>query len=127
MEAAVDEKCFGIVLRHDVLRHRTHTPVAPRPIDEHKLTAGLQDALHFCKEAFAVLDLEERIGEYDCVERCIAQMRAARLLDVAPDRFNDALMLFVRSKLDVFQDIFLYIDGIDLAAVADDGCRRARA
>ena len=53
-------------------------------------------------------------------------MCATRLLDIAPDGIDDALMVLVRIELQMFQDVFLYIYRVHLPFAPHDGRRRMR-
>src|SRR5512146_220204 len=125
METAVDEEFLRVAFGHYLIRRGAHAAVTARPIHEHELPAGLQYPLHLGEERVPVLHLEKRVGEDEGVERRVAQMRAARLLNVAPDRLNDARMPFMHIELQVLEDVFLDVYRVHLPAMADDGRRRA--
>ena len=73
-----------------------------------------------------MLHLEECVGEDDGIERGVLQMGPARLLDIAPDRIDSALMVLVRIELQVLKDIFLHVYRVHLPFAPDDRRRRTR-
>src|SRR3989338_2597632 len=114
------------MLGYDFLWHRTYAAVATRPIDNHQFTARLQHAFHLCEEPETVFYLEEGIGEEHGIKRCIAQMRAARFLDVAPDCVDNVLMMYMRIEFNMLQHVLLHVYRVDLPAVPHDRCRGTR-
>ena len=50
-------------------------------------------------------------------------LRPAFFLNIAPDDANDVLVLLMSVQLQMLQNIFLYVDGVDLAAMSDNGAR----
>lgn len=120
MKTAVDEEILRLMFGNDFLRCGTHAPVTSRPIHHHKFAAGLQYAFHFLQKRKAVFYLEKRVGKQNGVERPVAQMRAAGFFNVAPNRIDNVLMVYVRVEFDVFQDVFLHIYRIHFPAVTHD-------
>ncbi len=53
-------------------------------------------------------------------------MRAAQFFNIAPDRFNNSLMMLVRIEFEMFEHILLHINRVYPPAVSDDGGGRAR-
>lgn len=126
MEAAVYKKCFGSVLRYDVLWRGTDAAIASRPIDNEDLAAWLECAAYLGDKTSAILDLEECVGQNDGIESRIAQVSAARFLDVAPDGFDNLLVLWVRIQFEVLQHVFLHIDRVDPTPLPHDTGRCTR-
>src|SRR3989344_429127 len=124
METVVDEKIFGLMLDHHALGRGTHTTIAAGPVNYHKLAAWPQNSLHFFKKSETIFNLEEGIGKQNGIQRSIAQMRTAGFLYIAPYRFNNTLVVFMRIKFQMLKNVLLHINSVDSAAVADDSrCR----
>ncbi len=99
-----------------------------RPIDDEQSPAGFQNAFDFLESHFFVFDLKKNIAQQNQINASLAQMRAVRFFDIAPNDVNVVEPL-VRGLIFQFsQEILLGINCVDSASCSERSryCKRVK-